>query len=214
MPTILTGGYMSIECLNLALKAQGLTPTKKFILVLLGNYADENGKCYPSYRHIAEIVGLKDTKGVQRAIKEFEQDGLLSIERRVNDKGGYTSNMYQLTIPTGKRTPTPVGLETPTLTVQEPPNTKDNKKEIYTEEFEKFWAIYPRKISKFSSAKSFAAARKDASFKKLMVATVSFAEHNKSTEERFIPHAQTWLNQKRFEDIVIINKNSANSLAG
>jgi len=93
-------------------------------------------------------------------------------------------------------------------------NTKDNTKDIYTEEFQKFWAIYPRKVGKFGSAKSFATARKTASFQKIMKSTVCFAEQNKHTEEKFIPHAQTWLNQKRFEDVVIINKNSANTLAG
>ena len=78
---------MSIECLNQALKIKGLTPTKKFILVILGNYADEKGTCYPSYRHLADMIGLKDTKGVQRAIKEFEEKGYLTIQHRVNDKG-------------------------------------------------------------------------------------------------------------------------------
>ena len=70
---------MSIECLNQALKIKGLTPTKKFILVLLANYSDERGSCYPSYRHIADTIGLKDTKGVQKAIKEFEELGLSLI---------------------------------------------------------------------------------------------------------------------------------------
>jgi len=36
---------MSIECLNLALKTNGLTPTKKLVVVILANYADEKGTC-------------------------------------------------------------------------------------------------------------------------------------------------------------------------
>jgi len=32
---------MSIELLNKALKLEGLTPTKKLVLVILANYADE-----------------------------------------------------------------------------------------------------------------------------------------------------------------------------
>ena len=73
---------MSIECLNQALKITGLTPTKKFILVLLANYADEKGTCYPSYKLIAKSIGLKTHKGVQKTIKEFEQLGYLKIEHR------------------------------------------------------------------------------------------------------------------------------------
>ena len=76
----MVGGSMSIEMLNRALNVDGLTPTRKFILVLLGNYADENGQCYPSHRHIANKIGLKDTKGIQQTIKLFEQMGYLQIQ--------------------------------------------------------------------------------------------------------------------------------------
>ena len=89
---------MSIEYLNHALKVEGLTPTKKFILVVLANYADERGSCYPSYKHLAKIVGLKSFKGVQKAIKEFEELGLLRIEHRKLNNGGNTSNRYYLSI--------------------------------------------------------------------------------------------------------------------
>ena len=78
--TNMVGGGMSIEMLNRALNVDGLTPTRKFILVLLGNYADENGQCYPSHRHIANKIGLKDTKGIQQTIKLFEQMGYLQIQ--------------------------------------------------------------------------------------------------------------------------------------
>ena len=89
---------MSIECLNKALKVNGLSPTKKLILVILGNYADEKGTCYPSYKHIAKLIGLNTTKTIQNAIKEFEQLGYLRIEHRKLDNGGHTSNRYHLTL--------------------------------------------------------------------------------------------------------------------
>ena len=123
---------MSIDCLNSALKTKGLTPTKKFILVVLANYADEKGSCYPSYRHIANIVGLADTKGVQRTIKEFEKDGLLKIEPR-KSATGQTSNRYVLTLNGGALTPlgaeTPLGVSTHPPRVSQPPYTKDYTKE-------------------------------------------------------------------------------------
>jgi SOS-response transcriptional repressor LexA len=124
---------MSIDCLNSALKTKGLTPTKKFILVVLANYADEKGSCYPSYRHIANIVGLADTKGVQRTIKEFENDGLLKIEPR-KSATGQTSNRYVLTLNGGAQTPrgltTPRGISTHPPGVSQPPYTKEYTKEL------------------------------------------------------------------------------------
>ena len=89
---------MSILALNAALKIKGYSPTAKFILVVLANYADEFGSCFPSHSHIADIVGLKDTKGVARYIKQFEEDGLLVIQKRKDDNGGYISNRYVLNI--------------------------------------------------------------------------------------------------------------------
>lgn len=211
---------MSIECLNQALKVKGLTPTKKFILVILGNYADEKGTCYPSYRHIADIVGLKDTKGVQRAIKEFEQKGYLTVQHRVNDKGAYTSNRYHLSLAVGSETPR--GDETLREGVQEPFNTKEDTKtntkpndDNYIHEFEIFWKYYPRKIGKYQASISFG-KYDEKHYSKIIYATKVFAQENINTEEKFIPHATTFLNQQRYLDYLekpIINKN-LNNLAG
>ena len=71
---------MSIEMMNSAWNTDDLTPTKKLILLLLGSYADENHQCYPSHKHIAKKIGLKDTKGIQKTIKEFEQLGYLGLK--------------------------------------------------------------------------------------------------------------------------------------
>ena len=128
---------MSIECLNKALKIQfeGQTPTKRLILILLANYCDDENSCYPSYSHIAKLAGLKDPKHIARIIKEFEDLGLLKIQKRYKEDGGNTSNRYFLilktdsTDPRGLQTPTPPVLDTPTLGVSTPPNTKEETKD-------------------------------------------------------------------------------------
>tara|TARA_Y100000114_G_scaffold74203_1_gene68043 strand:- start:2999 stop:3601 length:603 start_codon:yes stop_codon:yes gene_type:complete len=200
---------MSIECLNQALKIKGLTPTKKFILVLLGNYADENGSCYPSYRHIADIVGLKDTKGVQKAIKEFESLGLLRIEHRKNKKGGHTSNRYHLSIAMGAET---LRVDvTQRQGVSEPSNTKEDTKDNIL--FEKFWSVYPRKIAK-KKAKEIFEKHKDQ--ERIVEGAIKFASLNEMTDEKFIPHPTTWLNGERWNDEMKqpARRTNLNSLAG
>jgi hypothetical protein len=208
---------MSIEYLNYALKTEGLTPTKKLILVILGNYADEKGTCYPSYGHIAKIIGLKDTKGIQRTIKEFEELGYLRVEHRKTINGGYTSNRYHMRLGMGVETPR--GVETLGVGVSEPFNTKDdtktNNKIVDDQSFDDFWKEYPRKIGKFQARKSFE-KYDEKQYKKIIYATKVFAKENIATEEKFIPHATTWLNQQRFIDYINkpIKDKTLNNLAG
>lgn len=209
---------MSIECLNAALKVEGLTPTKKFILVILGNYCDERGTCFPSYRHIAEMVGLKDTKGVQKAIKEFEQLGFISIEHRKNNLGGHTSNRYHFSKAMGGKTDR--GLRAVRLSVPEPSNTKEDTKDIIYTEFEKFWKIYPRKISKHQAKLKYWVVTKTYDKDKLYDSLEKFVAHCEAegTEQTYICHCSTWLNQKRYldyediklEDIKKVTKTQSN----
>lgn len=208
---------MSIEMMNGAWNTDGLTPTKKLILLLLGAYADENGQCYPSHRHIAKKIGLKDTKGIQRTIKEFEEEGLLRIEHRKTADGGYTSNKYTLLLPTGKSTPTRA--KQVSDRVSEPFNKKEDKKtnKLYSDEFEHFWKLYPRRIGKHQAGKSFEKELKNISFEDLIHATRVFASENKLTEEKFIVHPTTWLNQRRYLDYKegkIIKQKPLNNIAG
>tara|TARA_R100000734_G_scaffold12493_1_gene9255 strand:- start:13613 stop:14239 length:627 start_codon:yes stop_codon:yes gene_type:complete len=208
---------MSIECLNKALKIDGLTPTKKLVLVILANYADEKGTCYPSYKHIARVIGLETTRTIQNAIKEFEEMGLLRIERRKLDNGGYTSNRYHLTLksdPIVADNTTPTTDSAPTQMSSRTNNTKDNTKE-YTKEFEVFWKHYPRKVGKYQASVSFCKLDPK-QFPMVIHAAKVFAQENLTTDEKFIPHAATFLNQQRYLDFAekpIKNKN-LNNLAG
>ena len=217
---------MSIECLNQAIKTEGLSPTRKLILVVLANYADEHGACYPSYKHIAKIVGLKDSKGVQRVVKEFEQSGLLRIEHRRTEDGSQTSNRYHLTL-----APPPLGITAPLPPVLIPPNTKeDTKDNTYSQEFKTFWKAYPRKVDKFEANKAFIKLvskisgdkeKQECFIIELIKNTRNFAWvcKQKSTEPQFIPHAATYLNKRRYEDYVktkdhLTTIKSINQIAG
>jgi SOS-response transcriptional repressor LexA len=217
---------MSIEALNQAIKTEGLSPTRKLILVILANYADEHGSCYPSYKHIAKIVGLKDSKGVQRVIKEFEQSGLLRIEHRRTVDGGQTSNRYHLTLD-----PSPIGAVTPLPPALTPPNTKeDTKEDTYSVGFKQFWKVYPRRVGKFEANKAFVKLiskissvkeKQDCFLIELINNTRNFAWicKQKSTESQFIPHAATFLNKRRYEDYAktkehVTTIKSINKIAG
>jgi len=206
---------MSIECLNKALKIENLAPTKKLVLVILANYADENNTCYPSYQHIGYLAGIKDPKHIGKIIKEFAELGLLEVEHRYKADGGNTSNRYTLTL--GGSLQTPKGLQTTTPLVSTPPNTKDDTKEVNTA-FEEFWKYYPRKINKYASSQKYKLAIKEISKEELLEKVKDFAKkvQRENTDQKFIPHCSTWLNQKRYldQEEKITLKKSLNTLAG
>jgi hypothetical protein len=69
--------------------------------------------------------------------------------------------------------------------------------------FEQFWKHYPRKVAKRAALGAFNRLTKD----EQTLAVEAIEEHVaywklKGTEMDFIPHASTWINQGRFEDIL------------
>ena len=94
-------------------------------------------------------------------------------------------------------------------------NTKEQTKELYGESFDKFWKLYPRKVSKFESAKVFGKLKKD-EIQTVMKGVKNFREVvlRDNVEQQYIPHATTWLRQKRFLDYISQKVNTLNSIAG
>jgi DNA-binding transcriptional regulator YhcF (GntR family) len=189
---------MSIQGLQWCIKQECDTPTSKLVLFILSNYADENSSCFPSEKHIAKIVGISDRQ-VRRCLANLVDKGLISIEER---KG--TSNRYFLCMDADVQT-----VRKPTST-----NTKPDTKDIYSNDFEMFWKSYPRKIGKYAAAKSFQKECKNVQSKILIEKAKLFSVNCKNTEECFIPHASTWLNQRRYEDTVKKTFKNLDSLAG
>jgi len=64
--------------------------------------------------------------------------------------------------------------------------------------FDAFWKLYPRKVGKATAEKSWIKARINGDFDRVMT---SLAEQIKNWDDpKFIPHASTWLNGRRWED--------------
>ena len=67
------------------------------------------------------------------------------------------------------------------------------------EKFLKFWSLYPRKVAKVAAQRSWKRLKNkdiDEIFKVLHGHMMRW----KGTELQFIPHASTWINQRRWED--------------
>ena len=193
---------MSIKCISTTIhEVHGLTPTQKLVLILLSNYCDENNSCFPSHSTIAYLAGIKSSKHISKIIRELSKRGYLRIQYRYKEDGGNKSNLYTLTLERGILQDT-LPLEEPKGVLPSEPNTKEDTKDIINIEFERFWKIYPRKVSKFSARLKYQQIVKTYDKDKLYHQLEKFVAHCEAeeTDTQFICHCTTFLNQRRFLD--------------
>lgn len=89
---------MSIEALRWALDKgmeENLEPTLRYVLLILGNRADEQGYLFPSVNWVCERTGLS-RRTVQTHLQTLEKRNLLTRDVRVREDGGRTSDYMQL----------------------------------------------------------------------------------------------------------------------
>lgn len=80
-----------------------------------------------------------------------------------------------------------------------------NNLQLQEQAFEEFWGQYPRKVGKAVAKKKWLKLNPSCELKKEILAAL---EKHKQQDQwvkdngQFIPHASTWLNQERWEDVV------------
>ena len=209
---------MSIEAINYALKCPAKNATQKAVLFVLANYSNENNQSYPSISTISR-QSCCQYRTVIRALKELEESGFIQKMPRFNDKG-QTSNLYTVggdNIDRGGVTETTPNTKEDTIN-----NIKirgDKKDTPYTDEFKKWWELYPRKAgSKKEAFKVFQKVLKKEEYGRIYIATEIFSYNirlQNLTDVKFIPYPVTWLRQERWETVTKQENNTnLNRLAG
>ena len=192
---------MSWSALKWASEVKVGNSTDKLVLIILANFTDAENSCYPSHKKIAELCECS-TDTVIRSLKRLKDMNFIDIEKRFqlteNNNHRQTSNIYKLNIDTQSQIATPPPMQNAT------PITYHNKKE-YSKEFEIFWKEYPNRPNdnKFGASQKFCVImkNKEIDFELLLKRTVLFAKSQAGKDEKFIPHAKTWLSQKRYNDV-------------
>lgn len=192
---------MSWSALKWASEVKVGNSTDKLILIILANFTDAENTCYPSHKKIAELCECS-TDTVIRSLKRLKELNFIDIEKRFqlthNNNHRQTSNIYKLNIDTQSQNATPPPMHNAT------PITYNNKKE-YSKEFEIFWKEYPNRPNdnKFGASQKFnlVMKNKEITFENLINKTKIFCKSQTGKDEKFIPHAKTWLSQKRFNDV-------------
>ena len=90
---------MSVEAMvavrDLPKQGISLDPRNRFVLYALANYADDTGKCWPSYRTLEQWTGYT-RRSIIRTMNELRQLGLVTTEARQRDNGSAASNIIRL----------------------------------------------------------------------------------------------------------------------
>lgn len=96
---------MSTKCLTWAIDRTTGSATRKIVLLLLADLADEQYTCYPGREYLAERAELSPGV-VSKVITQLAADGLVRVLRRAKRAGGRRSNRYLLLI-NGEQTALP-----------------------------------------------------------------------------------------------------------
>jgi hypothetical protein len=179
--------------------------------VAIGNslYTVDAGQAMFSIQTWADKLGTSK-KGVLAFFDLLKKDGMISTE--TVGKGNRSSTRvtvenyacYQGTdapeeLPQGKRKGNREGIREG-ITSKEREESKEEKegknKPVYTDEFLKFWNIYPRKEAKPDAFKAFKKIKPE-ELDKILRHVPMFC-HGK--ESQYIPHPASYLNKRRWED--------------
>jgi DNA-binding transcriptional regulator YhcF (GntR family) len=197
--------------------------TDKLILILLANYADEHGVSFPSHKTLATKAecGLST---VERALRRLSDNGLISITQRfetgVDGSNRQTSNSYQLKLGVTNMKRGVTKMSGGREGQNDDPITNNNKPLSafrYPAQFNNWWNLYPNKSGSKKKAYDLWHKATDLHIDEhdLFLLTARYAQSVKGTEVKYIPHATTWLNQRRWEVVPEKQKEQRlNNLAG
>ena len=202
---------MSFKATSWAWKLEIRTASAKLVLLCLADcYNDDTGRCNPSIPFIAKATGL-DPKTVRKALRQLIDEGAIAEAICVSGKSAHYALDFSLTptnigTPTKNGTPTKIGTTTPTKSgraplpklVPEPiKNLEVNLSRELNVSFDTFWSVYPRKAGKTPAAKKWPKLNNTD-----RDSVMAFLAKNpyRGRDPQYIPHATTFLNQRRWED--------------
>lgn len=197
---------MSIEAVSWAFKQRLDDPTAKLVLLgIADKYNEDRGYAWPSVQRLADMADCTE-RTVNRKISLLADVGLIQILHNPPQ-----TNRYYLPTLTSCHPDTicQIDPDTPdrvTLTPdvrQTIDNNNINNKDMITS-FNLFWEAVPKKVGKKSAMRAYKTALKDVEADTLLKQIKAYSERVRveGTQQQYILHPTTWLNQGRWDDEV------------
>lgn len=206
---------MSFDALASCINITNVKPISKLVLLVLGNYANEEWQSYPSKTKLAELCNC-DEQTIKRALDELIEKKIIKSQARYSN-GKQLSNLYTILIRgvkiRGAKIDKLGGSNLYPNTIKDTINIKNE----YTEDFEIFWKRYPpcengKKVGKHETSLEFKKC-KDKNI--LMTCLKNYIDFKKG---RFIHSPLKWIKKKIYLDFKTKEKevvyHSKNNLAG
>lgn len=178
-------------------------------------------RIWPGREYLAGRLDLS-VATVDRYVKELRDSGWLQVRRR----GLGLTNLYRLfdqPQPCGPGVRTGEDPDLPPVLATDLPPTRNYREEAEREEekrerdtpaqpalvsvpnsllvgFDAFWSSYPRKTAKDPARKAWTKATKRTPPADILIGLERHLPDLRARESKFVPHAATWLNDRRWED--------------
>lgn len=193
---------MSVRWITVVWEKSPYKGERLLLHLALADYANDEGTCFPSQRTLAHKARCSQNF-VRVCLNQMVEDGYLAVQKEANGRGRTAT--YLLKKPHLRNGDLANGdsaeRETPfveTIT----PHMNRHEPSI-TQEFEKFWSAYPRKVGKGAARKAFAKAlirHKNLDMQMILDAVAAYASTIKDVQ--YCAHPTTWLAQERWDDMV------------
>lgn len=189
----------------------------KAFFVMLKNRIDSNNNKYEKIKEKRKEAGKQGgvAKANNLANASFAKQEVANLANLANAKNSSKAsnitkdNITQSNITKDNITKDNININnninTTMFSEAEQESGKTEKTFAYSDEFERFWRAYPKKVGKGGAYKAF---KKVEAIKHTLPIMLEAIEQQKDSEQwkkdkgQFIPHPTTWLNQRRWEDSI------------
>jgi predicted transcriptional regulator len=87
-----------VDTINV-LKHYNLSKTDVAVYLFLNTMSNKANRCWPNYEMIMECTGINDRNTLARSIKKMSLAGVISVNKKRNNKGHTVSNEYEINKP-------------------------------------------------------------------------------------------------------------------